>query len=147
MLGQWPDAWTHLVLLQVWPWQQEHIFFHGKTCESSDFFFEALVLKERVMIARAKHWRLGTFSWSSLVSRRNFLLQYIYFCSSPLPVPQIYHHCQQHQRKVNITIGEKAEAREKGEELQVLQERKLGRDTLVETLDEACGVVCGGRGR
>ena len=56
MLGQWPDAWTHLVLLQVWPMATgKSVFFQVNTCESSDFFFEALVLKERVMIARAKH--------------------------------------------------------------------------------------------
>ena len=146
MLGQWPDAWTHLVLLQVWPWQQEHIFFHGKTCESSDFFFEALVLKERVMIARAKHWRWGRFSWSSLVCRRNFLLQYICFFLPHYqyhllpPLPATPEEGEHHHRRKGGSTGE-------GRGTSSTPGAKMGRDTKVETLGEACGAVCGGRGR
>ena len=146
MLGQWPDAWTHLVLLQVWPMATgKSVSFQVNTCESSDFFVvEALVLKERVMIARAKHWRWGKFAWSSLVSRRNFftsvffLPHYQYHLLPPLPATS--EEGEHHHRRKGGSAGE-------GRGTSSTPGAKMGRDTLVETLSEACGAVCGGRWR
>ena len=60
MLGQWPDAWTHLVLLQVWPMATgKSVFFKLTLANLLTFFCCSTRIERKGNDSKSKALTLG----------------------------------------------------------------------------------------